>query len=442
MSATATPTRAAAPARYRVRATPTDEPSAAAQPCDYRRAFRGTIGKTAVSYVLDRSEQQPNEIVGWVHYDKEGPATKVLGRLASDGSFTLDEQPGGQLRGTCDASGVLSGSFVLGKRTESFRFLPGLTGAPGHYQVSRRLVSEPNHPACRGLVRPGQITQADTPEPPPDDPDRWVPPIYCMTASFRQQLSKGGGADFRCYAEDDGLRIFGLRDSVVEKRINELLKGDDYERSLAATKPCGGGVSSSSGTTLRALSGDVLVFQRWTSTVFSGAMTAGESEPSSPTIVELRTGAPSSFAAAVELDKLAAVLGRCLPIYERAWRVKTSTPPSSFELPAADQFTSCDDEGFLWGCDSPYGRAAPTWELVPEGIVISRGIIPSVSRGLEGAGPILTWPVLARDGVLRDGSPLASFYNGVTKAPPDALPCVSAVGSGKRLDWSPIEDER
>lgn len=441
VSASAIAPTAQTPAkRWKVRATPNEAVAAPAQPCDFRRAYRGTIGKTRVSYVLGRSDKKPGVLTGWVHYDKEGPATPVSGRVADDGSFTLEEKPGGQLRGSCDANGVLTGTFVLDKKSESFQLTPFASGAPGHYRVSRHLVSEPNHPACRGKVRPDQIVVLDGPAPPADDPDRWIPPIYCMTAAFRQQLSADGGADFRCIADDSGLRLFGMRDAAVEKRINRLLRGTDYERSVAATKPCSGGVSSASGTWLTSISADALVFEHATSAFFSGATGPGLSEPSEPMIVDLKTGATSKLGDTVELDKLAAVLSRCLPIYLRAWRVDTDAPPSTFELPPQDALIECDEDGFLWGCEGPYNRSTPTWSLVPEGVVISRGIIPSIAHGLEGAGPIVSWAVLAREGALRDTSPLASLYRGVVKAPAEALPCTSAFSSRERLDWSPVID--
>lgn len=428
--------------RWKVRETAITEAPAPAQPCDFQRAYRGTIGKTAVSYVLERSDKKPGELAGWVHYDREGPASPIRGRVAADGSFSFDEKPGGTLRGTCDKDGVLSGTFALGASQESFRLIPGAKGAPGHFEVARRMVSEPNHPACRGKTRPDRVVVVPGAEPPPDDPDRWVPSIYCVAPAMRKELALEGN-DFRCLADDAGLRVFGLRDAALEKRVNRLLAGDDYERAVAGMRPCSGGVSFLSRTTLVSLTADTLVVSRSAGTFYNDATTARASEPGEPTIIDLATGRTSNLGDAVDLDKLAAVLANCLPIYDRAWHTDTDGSDPSFELPPREAIASCgDDDGFLWGCNGPLNGSKPAWDLVPEGLVISRGIIPSIAHGLEGAGPVLSWAVLAREGALTPRSPFAALSRGVPPAPPDALPCTSAVTFSRRLEWSPVIDER
>lgn len=414
--------------RFALEKTPRDDDARKA-PCDFHRAYRGTIGKTVVSYVLDRSPKDPAQIVGLVHYDDTSKAAPVAGRVEADGSFTLTEKPGGDLRGRCDDSGTLVGTFVLAGKSSPFRLRPGLAGAPGLFSVSRRDAKDPNHPACRGKTKPREVVVIPGPEPPPEDPDRFVPSIYCMTPAFRKELA-ADGTDFRCRGDFGGTHLFGMTDTALELRLNTILDADGPKRAFAQLNPCAGGSYVIVGTSIKAISADTAVVTR------SETVSAAEAMHSYPdvkrTFLDLHSGTESSLADAVDLDKLRATVARCLPVYDAAWKSKGP----SFEVAADLGPRECSgQEDILWGCEKD---DRPDWTVVSEGLVVAHRVGSPIGHGLEGTGPIIGWDVLLREKVIRPGSPLASFAAGVQPAKPEAPVCSAAITFSEHLAWKPI----
>lgn len=415
--------------RFALEKTPRDDDARKA-PCDFHRAYRGTIGKTPVSYVLDRSPKDPAQITGLVHYDDTSKAAPVVGRVEADGSFTLTEKPGGDLRGRCDDTGALVGTFSLAGKSSPFRLRPGLAGAPGLFGVSRRDAKDPNHPACRGKTKPREVVVIPGPEPPPDDPDRFVPSIYCMTPALRKHIVDDGGADLRCRGDFGGTHLFGMADTALERRLNTILDGDGPKRAVAQLNPCAGGSYVIVGTTIEAISADAAVVTRSETVGAAGAM---HSDPDiKRTLLDLHSGTESSFADAVDLDRLRAVVARCLPVYDAASKSKGTT----FEVAAELAPRECSrQEDILWGCEKD---DRPDWTVVSEGLVVAHRVGSPIGHGLEGTGPIIGWDVLLREKVLRPGSPLASFAVGVQPAKPEAPVCSAAITFSEHLAWKAI----
>lgn len=404
-------------------------------PCDFARTYRGRMNDNGVTFSLKLDST--GQIRGTVHYDNADPALTVNGSVKMDASpsrtvqFTLAEQSGGTYTGTCDPkTGVLSGTFSGGNKfVAPFSLSPKPVEWPPLYRLTRKHVTPPNHPACKRLGSKTEMKEVFLNE------DDYGSRIVCMPTDpkARKALEKDQDYTFGCTVEDSGVRVFGLDDAELEKKINGMLEYKGYEDDIQATKLCNGHYSVYMSASLIEASAGILVISRFSS-IDGGGMHPWNMVMSS-IAVDLRQGKELALSDIVtDTNKLRDVTGECLSVYEYA-----GTDELSFDLPDEIEPKKCDPEAspvFLWGCQEGYEE--PMWTLLPEGIVIGMRGNPHVSAIMDGTGPILPWDVLLRAGVLRADSPVARLWKGDKPAPADAQACRGAFENAKIRRWRPI----
>jgi len=150
------------------------------------------------------------------------------------------------------------------------------------------------------------------------------------------------------------------------------------------------------------------------------------------TAINLTDGHSIGLDDLVDARRLRDVAAACLPVYARA-----ASASGSFELPPLPP-ASCGNEGmearYLWACDKD-DLPEPSWALLPEGIVIGSWANPRVIAALDGQGPILSWGVLKREGVLKAASPMAHLWANVPPADAAAPACTSAYEGDSLRIW-------
>jgi hypothetical protein len=391
-------------------------------PCDFDRGYRGTIGKTPVSLVLQASE---GKITGLAHYDREGPSLTLYGFHGGASDFTIDEHAGGSFQGTCD-QGVLRGTFTLGKRRDVFELQPRPKDWPGIYRVTRRTQVEPNHPICR--TKAAFAEAIETSEEGED-----YPRIVCLPRNpAKRRALLAEAPHLLCHAEDVGYRVFGLPSTDQEKRSNDILSATGYESAVKDIQRCTGTRSSFQSMSLVAARRDFLSVTGFTSQDFGGVhpMNSG----TGGMLVDLARGTLVTLPDIVDVPRFRDVVSACLPVYALAYQAK-----DAFELPKRLEPTTCESDGasmgrYLWACDKD-DREDPAWAIVREGIVIGSWANPHVSAALDGQGPIIPWAVLLREGLLRADSSAKFLWAGVAPAAADALPCWSAYEGDVIRSW-------
>lgn len=125
-------------------------------PCDFARSYRGTIGTSPFSIVLTRKGKN---LEGFVAYDSGVGELELRGTVADDGNVSFDEskdgKAGGHFEGTCAAAtGILSGTWKLGAKSQPFVLKPRPAGATPMAE-RRRVIGPPadQEPMCNWDVR-------------------------------------------------------------------------------------------------------------------------------------------------------------------------------------------------------------------------------------------------------------------------------------------------
>lgn len=389
--------------------------------CDFDRAYRGKVGETPVSLVLRRHAKDGARVTGLSHYDREGDGIAIKGK--TDGaSFTIDESPGGTFAGTCDAAtGVLSGSFTLGKATSTFSLKPRPSDWPGIYQVTKNASAESHDPECAAVAKPDEAV--------PLGPWGACPPT---NPQKRKEFYKDA-PDLGCTIHDTSLRVFGMKDKNVEAKVNAKLAMTPYDADIKSITAC-------TSTPMNAwydefivrLGGGLLVFDSFRSEYSGGAHPMNFK--SGPTTIDLTTGGEIKLEDAVtDLGKLKVAASRCVALYNGSLQGDVTSAPLDVDPPEA----KCGADGggmavFLWGCTE---NPRPSLTIVPEGVVIAQSGNPHVSSVMDGWGPVIPWAVLVRDGIVPAESPIARLWKDVKAAAPNDLPCGSAYEGDTWRTW-------
>lgn len=411
------------------------EDDTGAAPCDFARSYRGVMNERGVTFALRLDST--GQIRGAVHYDDANPALAVTGSVKLERSpsqtvqFEMTEQAGGTYTGSCDPkTGMLLGTFSGGNKfVAAFAASPRPVEWPPLYRLTRKTVTPPNHPACKRLGSKTEIKEVFL-----DDED-YGSRIVCLPTDpkARKAMQQDGEYNFGCTVEDIGLRVFGLDDPELEKRINAILEYKDYPEDVRSTSLCNGHNSVYMSASLVEASAGMLVISRFSSLDLGGVHPWNSVRPS--IAVDLKRGTELSLSDIVtDSDKLRDVAGACLGVYQYA-----STDDLSFDLPDEIEPVVCDPDAsptFLWGCQEGYED--PMWTLLPEGIVIGARGNPHVAVALDGTGPILPWDVLLRAGVLRADSPMARLWKDDKPAPAEAHACRSAFTNASIRSWHRI----
>ncbi len=385
--------------------TTLDEPLGGA-PCDFSRAFRGTVGQRKVSLVLRRDARAPTLLTGESHEDREGEAGTLSGKLEAS-AFSLSDRSGGTFRGVCDAlTGNLSGTFTLGQASSLFTFSPRPADWPGLYMVSVEVSAESHNPACaRVAKRDEPVALSEYEICPPRDPAK--------RKAFYEDAPDAG-----CRLRETSFRVFGLGDTRVEKKINaelSLSQGDPAGTRACKTAP----QSEDHSMMIVDVRASVLVVTTFNS-VDEGGIHPRNSK--GPTItLDLTTGEVVPVERVIsDLEKLKAPAADCVGLYEV---FGGDTAPA--EMPEVAP-AKCGEEAsgrFLWGCPE---HETPMLIVTGAGVIVGQSGNPHATIALEGYGPLLPWSVLLRSGVLRQGSPIERLWKDVRPASAEAPACTSA----------------
>jgi hypothetical protein len=423
----------AAPRRFIVEEQPIPDDIDAdtgAAPCDFARTYRGEIGETKVTLLLQAqagSSGAPLALSGLSHYDKIGPSISLTGSTKSDGTFEVAEKPGGTFTGRCDASsGALRGRFKLGKREEAFELRPRPAAWPGLYRVRRSAMTRPNHPICKKAAHPDVTIEVST------DPVEEFPRAICLPSNpAKRKRILAEAPDLGCIAVDEGYRVFGLATLKIEESVNSALAGGSFEEDVREIQEeCTGFRTSHRSMSLITARQDILVVGGFSSQGYGGAhpMNSGLGGMA----FDLRDGRELKIGDLVDLPRLRDVAAACLPIYAQS----TSTK-NAFVL---EPLTSavCGNEGvtarYLWACDKD-DLQEPNWALLPDGIVIGGWANAHATAVEDGRGPILPWAVLKREGILKAGAPVAHLWAHVPPAGAGAFACSSSWSGSSLRIW-------
>jgi hypothetical protein len=394
-------------------------------PCDFRRTYRGTVGKTPLTWSLHPAAAGSDQVEGSGHYDRPGPAFVLTGtRTAASGAFVVSEKAGGVFRGECDAKGTLKGEFSLQGKKTPFELRARPAGWPPLYRTARHATQEPNHPLCKKQAKRDQMvvtSESDT-----------GPEILCLPTNPVKKKELLTENDFLlCAVDERAYRVFGLADPAVEKRVNEQLGSSLYDAMRDEIRACHHRHRFFASSSLVWAGPDLLVVSGFHSDDQGGAHPMNNSDGSRA--IDLRSGASIALDQILDPAALRPLAGACLPLYEA-----TSGGPRTVQVAARLPPVTCSDEPgmarYLWGC-SPDDRQDPAWTLLPAGIVIGAWGNPHVTAATDGWGPIVPWSVLRRAGILRANSPVAHLWAGVPAAGPTDLPCEGAYEGGSLLAW-------
>lgn len=180
-----------------------------AQPCDFERSYRGTVGKTPLTVLLTRRAG----LGGAVHYDRSGPSLALTSGSVNGGAVRFTEHGGGSFDGKCDAeTGRIAGTYTLKGKPQSFELWPRPKAWPPLYRVTRETPVAGNFPGCARVQKPDETTTA--PIPGKDEDVAVCPPTN--PDARRQAITEGRAA---CVASDTGLRVFGVANAAAINRI-------------------------------------------------------------------------------------------------------------------------------------------------------------------------------------------------------------------------------
>jgi hypothetical protein len=395
--------------------TTLDEPAGRA-PCDFSRAFRGTVGQRKMSLVIRRDAAAAKLLTGESHDDREGEASTLSGTLEANG-FSLLDSAGGSFRGVCDElTGNLSGTFTLGQASSLFTFTPRPDDWPGLYQVLVEVDAESHNPACARVGKrdePVALSEYETC--PPRDPAK--------RKAFYEDVPNAG-----CRLRETSFRVFGLADEQVEKKLNAELsssQGDAAQTRACKTAP----QSEDHSMSIVDVRASVLVVTTFHS-IDEGGIHPRNSTGPTKTLDLISGDVVRLEHAIVDVEKLKAPAADCVGLYE-----VFAGDAAPAEMPAVAP-ARCGEEAsarFLWGCPD---HETPTLIVTGAGVIIGQSGNPHATIALEGQGPLLPWSVLLRSGALRQGSPIERLWKGVPPAPAEAPACTSAYEGDRWRRWS------
>lgn len=412
---------------------PTDlEDDTGPAPCDFDRSYRGTVGETPVTLLV---RPGPEDALGGLgHYDNTAPPIALSGSR-NGAAFSIHETPGGTFRGTCGPDGTLRGEVTLGKKKLPFALKPRPSGWPALHLVTRKTTAEPSHPLCRKAAKPGEAVETSE----TDDGPR----IVCLPtnpAAKRRLLADA--PELLCSATDSTYRVFGTGDAKLERAVNALLAASSYDTVIKDIRNCSGVRRFDESASLVHVSRDLMVVSSFRSDDFGGAhpLNGGGGARA----IDLTTGTEVSLDKIVDPSKLRDLVSECLPVFVQV--PEEATPAgkpvsSTFDLDVAAAPIRCGAEEtvgrYLWACDKG-DLDRPVWSLVPGGVVIGAWGNPHATAANDGHGPVLSWDVLLRAGLLRKDSPVARLWAGVTRAGPTTLPCSSAYDGSAMRTWREV----
>lgn len=340
-----------------------------ATPCTLAAGYRGTVDGQRVFARLGRDGSR---LHGRYFYERAGIDLRLEGWITDANAVQLTEgdegSHTGRFAGTCDdASGAIDGTWTGAKASGPFHLEPIAPGEVALAAVKHFAVSRPV---------PGADPQAMLKD---------------------------------CTYTESRVELFGLRDASVEQKINgqglEPFVGPRLELDLAReASHCGGQLDRGDGSGFEADAEQTLVdsFRELATLQTSGSIDSVGAHPGelpfSLVTIDLRTGLRVTPKDVFARNPLAHVL-------ECAARAK----PFDAEL-EVDEWKAHMD--------------AASFDLTDTGMHFFGQDFPHVMAVLDGAGPVIGYDVLLRDGYLRTDSPVQRAWAGVKPAP-------------KGKDWCP-----
>lgn len=402
-----------------------------AEPCDFDRSYRGSVGKTPLTVRLAPGGS-PGSLTGEVHYDRAGPSLAL-----EKGGFALPavrfaERGGGLFEGSCDAAtGRISGTFTSRGKAEHFELWPRPATWPPLYLISRKSVVFGNFPGCGKVAKPKTVTMASIPG---DDYGYAVCPPTDPKAR-RQALADGGVA---CTASESAPRVFGVPNATAINRLLEAVS--PYPGHAREIKKCWTLHSHDSVTWVMYASADLLTVQTGRSEDYGGAHPMNSTDGG--TAIDLRRAKRIALDEVVTDTNVLRDLTRTC-----AWdylAVEGIEKPGDVRGNPPSDPAECDEapvSQLTWDCDpKDPQKLGPMWALLGEGVaVLSHGHAHAMAV-LDGRGPVISWAALARAGILKRGSPLEHLFQGVSPAAADAPACTAAyAGSPTLLRWQVVD---
>ena len=349
-------------------------------PCDFSRAYRGTIGDGGASISLAKTA---DEVSGALRYDAGTGELELRGTLAS-GQLTLKEIVGDKTVGTlsarCDAAtGTLSGSWAQDKTSKALVLKPLPAGATPIAQQGRQI----------GLAE-----------------------------------------DSRCTFNVASPIAFGLGDAARTSRINAALKLDFFgvddkkiERDATACAK-GAGIKALGWYAIEANQNGLL------SVVMDGYLDIapsvhGDSNAASRSVsIDVPSGKVLSLRDIVKSPRaLRPVVKSCMELTADAigggdawwWEREIQGVPSDKKGKEAEEGSPTFD---------PKSLHDPAILVLPDGLAVLIPPQTTAASGVSGQGPVIQWGALVRAGILNDKSVVARLWAGAQPLPPEAPACV------------------
>lgn len=389
--------------------------------CDFRRLYRGIVGKQARLSVRLGAGAGQGGLSGRLHYDLPGPAIEVAGEVRPDGSFKLEEKGAGVFEGRCaQGTGVLSGTYSLKGKSQPFELRPR---HPGEASLFGRKVIEqgfmPNPPICSRVTDKRITTPLET-----RGPKGETELTICYPRAIKDRLDPPAefvGMTGVCQASYDAVQVFGLGSEDAEKLANAALSHEGRPwrtpAMVAEVRKC----SREAGDAGMSVWGgyDLFFNER---EVLSVRLSGGSRQfrsflfESSALTLDLSSGRSLALGDVVTDEaRLAGVARGCLPLYRRVI-------PGFFGLEPGEDFA----EHFGW--KSP---ERPRWVVVPGGLALLAHYGDQVEAALSDSGIVVPFDVLLREGLLRGDSPVRRLWTDVRPAAPGVPACEMIYRAGE-----------
>lgn len=350
----------------------TIDADAPAAPCDFSRNYRGKVGDSPWSVQLTRKD---SVLEGFVAYDNGSGELALRGSVRPDGTFVLEEskdgQRGGQFEGRCAAdTGILSGSWKLGKTTRSFTLAPRNAKAVGIFE-RRRVIGKPAEEElwCHWDVR--------------------NPAVFGLGDASRAGLIN---AHLK-------LKFGGLDEADAEKRVQTCPRGtENHVTGYYSIEMNEQGILS--------------ILEN--GYVYLGPAAHGEFNAAAATIsIDVPTGRKLALADIVTSGKaMRPVVKSCMKLVAETldggdewWHERSiqGVPSDKYGDPVEE--TSKDFD--------PSSIHDPSFVVLPDGLAVLIRNQATVGAFLEMQGPVIQWGALLRAGVLKANSPIARIWSNV-----------------------------
>jgi len=397
----------------------------APEPCDFHRSYRGKIGETPLTVVLDPSG-------GQVHYDRPGAALSIVKRQVDAQRVRFEEKGGGKFEGTCNAkTGEITGSYALKGKTQSFELWPRPRDWPPMYRITRERRVAGNFPGCAKVAKPDTVTSVSLPG---DDYGVAVCPPTSPKAR-REAISNGYAA---CAASESTLRVFGIKNATAVNRV--LDHTSPFGVAAQDIKKCWSMHSFYSSTWVMHASADLLTVQIFRSEDWGGAHPMNST--GNGIAIDLASGKLVRLADLVtDTDVLRDLARSCAWDYLAVESIQKTGEVHAYPPRYPAECNEAPVSQLMWDCDpKDPNKLGPSWALMGEGIAILSQGHAHVSAALDGRGPVISWAALLRAGILDSKAPVARLWKGVSPAPPDAPACTSAYsGNPGLVRWTVVE---